>query len=160
MARAAAGRSVEPTAGAPVPTPIWMKLHLYVDVERGGEIIALTCNRDSSATPLARVHPEPLLDRFPLREAPSRLSWESMVRAIDEHGRGVVVFASQDARGVALENPSALDDVLRHHLGDSECRWLVDESLDGDAPPSTTISFRGTFQLSDLLGTASAGVEQ
>lgn len=160
MARAAAGRSVEPTAGAPVPTPIWMKLHLYVDVERGGEIIALTCNRDSSATPLARVHPEPLLDRFPLREAPSRLSWESMVRAIDEHGRGVVVFASQDARGVALENPSALDDVLRHHLGDSECRWLVDESLDGDAPPSTTISFRGTCQIRDLLGTASAGVEQ
>ena len=105
------------------------------------------------------------MNRFPLREAPARVSWESMVRAIDEHGRGVVVFASQDARGVALEDASILDDVLRHHLnmgdsGNSECLWLVDESLDAGVPPATTIVFRGTRTIQELLGAASAGAEQ
>lgn len=153
MARTDAGRNVEGATDALAPSPIWMRLHLYIDVERGGEIVVLSCDRDPNAVPLGRIHPMPLLDRFPLRGARARQSWESMLRAIDEHGRGVVVFAPRDVRGVpmASEGAGVFDDLLRNQIGDSECIGLVDPDVDRDAPVATDVEFIEKRRLQDLL---------
>jgi len=135
-----------------------MRLHLYIDVERGGEIVVLSCDRDPDAAPLVRIHPMPLLDRFPLRGARARQSWESMLRVIDQHGRGVVVFAPRDVRGVpmASEGAGVLDDLLRDQIGNSECIGLVDPDVDRDAPITTDLEFSEKRRLQDLL----AGLER
>ena len=158
MARTDAGRNVEGRADSLTPRPIWMRLHLYIDVERGGEIVVLSCDRDPDAAPLVRIHPMPLLDRFPLRGARARQSWESMLRVIDQHGRGVVVFAPRDVRGVpmASEGAGVLDDLLRDQIGNSECIGLVDPDVDRDAPITTDLEFSEKRRLQDLL----AGLER
>jgi hypothetical protein len=98
--------------------PVWLRLHLYVDLELGGEVVVLTCDSHEATSALASVHLEPLFDRFPLSATPARESWASLVRALSEHGAGAVAFARRDANGapMASELDGALIELLAHHL--------------------------------------------
>ena len=48
---------------------------------------------------LVRVHPEPLLDRFPLVEPSARAAWRRAVETLTRHGTGAVVFARRSVSG-------------------------------------------------------------
>jgi len=116
-------REGEPLAlpsSAQTPIPVWLQLHLYIDVELGGELVVLTLEegREGQEDVLVRVHPEPLLDRFPLRQASARSAWRGVVEALAVHGTGAVAFAHRSASGAATarERDGTLSDLLFHHL--------------------------------------------
>ena len=97
--------------------PVWLSLHLYIDAERGGERVVLTADGDAP-TALARIHAEPLLERFPLRATPARRSWAAVVDALARHGRGAVAFQRRgaSANGAGEREDDAAAALLAHHL--------------------------------------------
>jgi GTP cyclohydrolase II len=127
--------------------PVWLRLPLYIDAELGGELVVLTRDVADGSSALARIHPEPLLERFPLREAPARESWLRVVEALRTHGSGVVVFGRHGARGApsASEREGAGVELLAHHL----CgRSVVPLHSPGDPDPTEVLRARG-LQVAD-----------
>jgi len=105
-------------AGSARAEPVWLRLHLYVDVALGGELVVLTREADDCASALACIHPEPLLERFPLRQSPARDAWSWVVQALARHGSGVVVFTRHSASGAPSpgQRRESLLALLEHHL--------------------------------------------
>jgi len=101
-----------------LPDPLWLRLHLYVDVELGGELVVLMHDSARAHGALVRIHPEPLLERFPLRAAPARESWVGVVRELSEFGAGAIAFSHRDRNGAtrASEREGGLFELLAHHL--------------------------------------------
>jgi GTP cyclohydrolase II len=80
-------------------TPHWFWLHAYFDTEATRERVVLAYRQTRDASPLVRLQPEALFDRFPLRAGGmNRRSWNATVRRIARHGAGAVAFAAEDGR--------------------------------------------------------------
>jgi GTP cyclohydrolase II len=124
------------------PDPVWLRLHLYVDVELGGELVVLTCEQERTRSALARVQPAPLLEHFPLRTKPARESWSCVVHALADHGEGAVAFSRRSTNGTlcASEREGALVELLAHHL---RARAVVPLVRPGDFDLGAALRQRG-----------------
>jgi len=121
--------------GTATPSPCWMALDLYVDLEVGGERVGLSshparatarrgCRPDEV---LVRLQPERALERLPLRTAPARRAWEQCVVRAAAGAALVAVFSGRhDAPGDTAEL-AASTRLLAHRLGSRPARLLVDE---------------------------------
>lgn len=129
-------------AGSARAEPVWLRLHLYVDVELGGELVVLTREAGDGASALARIHAEPLLERFPLRDPPAREAWSWVVQALASHGSGVIAFARRSASGAPSpsERQGALVELLVHHL---RGRRVVPLCSPGDRDLAAELRARG-----------------
>jgi GTP cyclohydrolase II len=125
-----------------LPDPVWLRLHLYVDAELGGEIVVLETGAATAPSWLARVQPEPLLERLPLRATPARTAWSRVVEALAADGAGVVALSRRSARGActASERGGAHLDLLAHHLAG---RIVVPLRDAGEPDPSRALRDRG-----------------
>ncbi|MFN8641514.1 MAG: hypothetical protein U0802_07610 [Candidatus Binatia bacterium] len=95
-----------PTAGA-----CWMRLPLYVERDGGRERVVFTVPRRRDVAPIAHVHAETLLGRFP---GPGRAAaWRAAVARLAARGAGAALFLLHDEPH--LETPDrAADHVAAH----------------------------------------------
>jgi GTP cyclohydrolase II len=119
---------------------VWLRAHFYVDLRRRSELVVLCVDDGGSGEVVARIQPEPLLERFPLARAAARAAWIETLERLDEAGSGCVVFAQRDSRGRAgeAERDGVLVDLLAHHVAGRPVVAL--EERDG---PSLADALRG-----------------
>ena len=77
----------------------WLRLHLYVDRDSGRERVVFTLARPRDVVPLAHVHGETLIGRFPRHLAAD--PWRLAVERIAERGAGAALFLLHDEPGLA-----------------------------------------------------------
>jgi GTP cyclohydrolase II len=111
-----------PVRAAAGATPVWFRLHTYLDRESGEERCVLT--HGGLREPLVRVQRDALLDRL----APeARRDWSGAARGIAAHGAGCAVFlpAQLAGQGPALPDEAALA-LVAHHVKGRRARLIVD----------------------------------
>lgn len=89
----------------PDPGVHWLRLHLYVERASGRERVVFTLPRPRAVAPLAHVHAETLLGRFPhpRGEAP----WRAAVQRIAARGAGAALFLLHDEPGLDAAGSAA-----------------------------------------------------
>lgn len=99
----------------------WLRLHLYVDRDSGRERVVCTLARPRPVVPLAHVHGEALVARFPRR--PDADPWRLAVERIAARGAGAALFLLHDEPGLAAAGAADLvaaqpdlARLLAHHL--------------------------------------------
>jgi GTP cyclohydrolase II len=111
-----------PVRAASGETPLWFRLHAYLDRESEAERCVLTCG--GLREPLVRVQRDALLDRL-VPEA--RRGWLRAARSMAAHGAGCAVFlpAALAGSGPALPDEASLD-LVAHHVKGRRARLVLD----------------------------------